>query len=90
MPGEYRPEDILDEVARMNRSLRDVERELRKRPPIKNLGNISGKTSAQLDGMFSRTPGDGTFAVGDNAGAPVLLRRYNGKWYFSGAMTQIA
>lgn len=90
MPGEHQQGDILDEIAFLRRVVTSLEGTVRTIQTTKDLGNISGKTSAQLDALYPKTPGNGTVAVGNNAGAPVLLHRYAGKWQYSAAMTQIA
>jgi hypothetical protein len=51
----------------------------------KDLGDVTGKTSAQIDALFLSAPSDGTMATGLLSAAPVFLSRRNGKWNSSAA-----
>lgn len=46
----------------------------------RSVGDISGKTSTQIDALFSAAPPDGTIASGLNGSTPVVLHRVGGKW----------
>lgn len=46
----------------------------------RELGDITGLTSAQIDALFSATPANGTIATGLISSNPVTLHRRNGKW----------
>lgn len=51
----------------------------------KDLGDITGKTSAQIDALFLAAPEDGTIATGLLSTNPVFLSRRNGKWNYTSA-----
>lgn len=55
----------------------------------KDLGDVTGLTSAQIDALFTVAPSNGTLATGLLSATPVMLIRRNGKWN-SGNMSVIA
>lgn len=62
-----------------------------------DLGNVTGKTSGEIDALLAISPGDTTsvgtiIATGEREGKKVLLSRKTGsgeKWQVTAGMTQI-
>lgn len=55
----------------------------------KDVGDVTGLSSAQIDALFAATPANGTVAAGLRSAVPVMLCRRNGSWAFAN-LTAIA
>lgn len=56
----------------------------------RDVGDITGLTSTQIDALYPTAPSDGTMATGLEGATAIALLRRGGKWHKSAAYTEIA